>query len=168
MDCRKAHSVKAMKKIKLSRGKFAILDNKDFRNLSRFTWCINGGGYAFRTDHNGGSPVGIYMHRCILIAEKGIQIDHKNGNKLDNRRSNLRRCNTSENSLNKKMGIRNKSGFKGVSKTTSGWRAAIVRNGRQYHLGVFQSKLRAALAYDSAARQIHGRFCRTNKTLGLL
>jgi hypothetical protein len=86
-----------MKKIKLSRGKFANVDDKDFQVLSQFKWYINENAektklYAMRSKLKDESIKGtkVYMHRMILnIQDKNTAVKHKNGNTLDNRRANL-------------------------------------------------------------------------------
>lgn len=75
-----------MKKITLASGEIAIVDNVDFRRLSRYSWHLSTRGYACRTGPNDET---ILMHRVIARAPKGIEVNHKNENKLDNRRSNL-------------------------------------------------------------------------------
>jgi len=87
-------------------------------------------------------------------------IDHKNRNTLDNRLSNLRPATASGNSQNRGMGKNNTSGIKGVCwhKTTSKWLAFIRTNGKQRHLGLFDTKEQAGAAYAQAAKNLHGEF----------
>lgn len=104
------------------------------------------------------------MHRFIMDAPKGQQVDHINGNKLDNRKSNLRICSHSENLRNQRKPKDNKSGFKGVSwhKGAKRWCAEIRSNGKRHHLGYFDTAEDAAKAYDIAATLIHGDYARLN------
>ncbi len=90
--------------------------------------------------------------------------DHINGNKLDNRRENLRVCTLAENNRNRTIYKNNKSGFKGVywSRADKKWRAQIKINNRMIYLGIFDDLLEAALTYDEAAVRYHGKFAKIN------
>lgn len=103
------------------------------------------------------------MHRLILSAPKNLEVDHKNGNTLDNRRSNLRLCTRSQNAANIPTN-RAKSGLRGVyfSKQKNKWKATITEGGREKHLGYFLDKESAARAYDKAAEESFGDFARLN------
>ena len=134
-----------MKKIKLTQGKYALVDDKDFSRISKHTWHYTSHGYAYKDD--------VSMHRFILNAPKGKQVDHKNMNGLDNQRKNLRICTNLENMRNYSKPQNNTSNFKGVSWHKRGkiWRAYIKLNYKQIHLGHFSDKLSAAKAYNKAA-----------------
>lgn len=124
-----------MKKIKLTQGKFAIVDKKDFEFLNQWKWSYDSNGYARRND-NGKK---IYLHKLINNTPDGFLTDHINRNKLDNRRINLRNVNKSENSFNSKMFSHNKSGYRGVSwsKSAEKWLSRIQFNKKVIHLGLF-------------------------------
>jgi hypothetical protein len=96
------------------------------------------------------------MHRLIMGAGPGQRIDHRNGDGLDNRRSNLRPTTNALNQANRRR-IRSKSGFKGVSwdstKRERPWRAHITVNGRMKFLGAFATPEEAARAYDAATNE---------------
>ena len=104
------------------------------------------------------------MHRWIVFGGKeGSGVDHSDGDKLNNRRGNLRKATQSQNSKNTLLAKNNTSGFKGVSKTAEGrWRARITVERKEIHLGVFDTKADAAAAYDAAALQLHGEFASPN------
>jgi hypothetical protein len=106
----------------------------------------------------------VLMHRVITNAQTGMSVDHINGNKLDNRRANLRLCNSSENSRNRSLASINTSGYKGVTwhKQTQKWQAQIEVNGRNIHLGLHQSVILAAIAYNNAALKYFGEFAKLN------
>lgn len=144
-----------MKKIKLTNRKYALVDDEDFVWLDKLKWYC-GGRYAKR-----GNP-SVYMHRLIMRAKKGIEVDHKNGNGLDNRKSNLRLCSQTENTRNSKISKRNSSGFKGVRlhKKNGKWRASIMANSKPISLGYFNTKEQAALAYAEASKKYHLEFSR--------
>jgi len=92
------------------------------------------------------------------------QVDHQNGNGLDNQRSNLRQSTYAQNAANRAVRRDSKSGFKGVYPTRYGlpWRAQICVTGKKHHLGLFAAPEAAARAYDAAARRLHGEFARLN------
>jgi hypothetical protein len=142
------------------------VDDDDAPLVSGLKWIAQRGKagtwYATRKPWNGPKQ---YMHRLILGAGKGDgRIDHHNGNGLDNRRENLRRCTNAENMWNVQHG-RGLSQFKGVSAhphTPGRWRAYIVKGAKQHHLGYFDSEREAADAYDRAALKMFGAFAKLN------
>lgn len=99
-----------------------------------------------------------------MNALPGSEIDHVNGNGLDNRRVNLRFASRSENCSNCRPSRNNRSGYKGVHwhKGAKKWRSQIKTNGKRIHLGYFENKNDAARAYNEAAIRLHGSFARLN------
>src|SRR6476620_8185168 len=104
-----------MRAIELTKGQVAIVDDEDFNELAQYRWYVDHKGYACRNVLKSGKTTGYRMHRVIMGAKKGEQIDHINQNKLDNRRCNLRFASYAENARNRGKSKRNKSGFKGAS-----------------------------------------------------
>jgi len=104
------------------------------------------------------------MHRVIMKAARGSQIDHKNGNGLDNRRSNLRFANVQQNRMNSKKQNRFSSRYKGVHyyKHARQWKAQIRYNGIQLYLGYYRVETDAAKVYDQKAKKLFGEFARLN------
>mgnify|MGYP001571940764 CR=1 FL=1 len=156
-----------MKKIPLTQGRFAIVDDTDFWALALHKWCLMGGQgygrnieYATRTDYSKGkrNKKVIRMHRVILGLNGKEMCDHVNGNGLDNRRSNLRICNRAQNRINTKNNRNNTSGFKGVSKYGSKWVARIGINFERVKLGVFETRNEAAKVYQEACVGVFGDF----------
>lgn len=153
--------------IPLSQGKVAIIDDEDFDLVSGYNWCANKRGrswYAITSIYSDGRRQGsLHMHRLILgLMDSRIHTDHIDGNGLNNQRSNLRPCTHSENMRNRRMGVNNKSGYKGVfwDKNTENWRAQIRINGTKKDLGRFASPEAAYAAYCKASRELHGEFSR--------
>lgn len=154
-----------MAEIPLTQGKVAIVDDADLPLVTQYKWhCKH--GYAARSTYGNGRST-ILMHRAILNAPDGTEIDHIDGNKLNNRRANLRLCSHADNMKNKvsyKKRAENHSCFKGVhwKKATRKWMACIQLDGKRRHLGHFTDETEAALAYDTAARELFGEFARPN------
>jgi hypothetical protein len=126
--------------------------------------------YAERCTSFSGKRKTLRLHRVIMGAPDGIDVDHKNGNGLDNRRENLRLATRSQNKANVGLTLTNTSGRKGVSwhHATKKWRAQIRTGGRHMHLGLFTDLDEAARVYDRAAIEHYGEFALTNEMLGLL
>lgn len=153
--------------IPLSRGAVAVVDASDAALVDAYRWTVRPPGakstrwYAFTT--LGGRTV--YMHRLILGARSGQEVDHVNGDGLDNRRANLRLATRAQNEANKpKPAGRYSSRFKGVYWDSAGrcWRTCLMVAKRTRYLGRFPDELSAARAYDAAARQQWGAFARVN------
>jgi hypothetical protein len=156
-----------MKKLKLKGGDFVLLDNEDFEWLSSFHWVKRPNGYVVASLGHRGH---VYMHHLIFFLDKlprgsGIEIDHINGNGLDNRRANLRLCTRAENSWNRGLQSNNSSGYKGVcwNKRRKKWMAGIKVDGKSKHLGLFLKAEDAARAYNKAAKKQYGDFARLNE-----
>ncbi len=136
------------------------LVDEDNADLGRQAWHLQGGRYAVRWDH--GRLV--LMHRVILGAPPGLEVDHINRNGLDNRRANLRLATRSENTRNSKRSKRNTSGYRGVSfdSFAERWLAIVRFERKTYRLGSYHTAEEAAIAYDFAASALHGEFASTN------
>lgn len=161
-----------MKLISLTKGRFAIVDDEDFDRVNEFKWYYQKNGtneYAIAFTSNDLSTRKILsMHRFLMGFPKS-KVDHRNGNGLDNRRSNLRVASHAQNIANQKLSKTNTSGFKGVSwkKSHRMWRCRVSSK-RKIFTAYFKSATDAALAYDEKAVEIFGEFARTNKSMGLL
>lgn len=145
--------------IPLTQNLFAIVDDEMEQSLSQHRWCVNR-GYACRMDYsNGGKGRLIYMARAIMDAPDGADVDHVNGNPLDNRRINLRLATDSQNAKNR-LFRRNSSGYCGVVwvKRIGRWQAAITANGKRMHLGYFDTPKAASDVYQKAATEHFGEF----------
>ena len=161
------------KEIELSRGLKAIVDDADFANVSQFKWSAtikSGKFYAVRCVHLRTttkyhySGKMLYLHTYLAHPGQGFCVDHINGNTLDCRRENLRVCRNIENCRNRVKSKNNTSGYKGVTFTpkTSRWRAHIMVDRVNHHLGYFDTPAQAAYAYNVAALQYFGEFAKLN------
>lgn len=157
--------------VPLSRGYEAIIDSEDALLIGGENWCVTGPGlqtgdggciYAMRIDTKTGRRVNLRMHRVILDAPEHLQVDHINGNGLDNRKSNLRLVTPAQNIQNQRKAKDNTSGYKGVSwdKRLSRWRAIISANGKSKYLGSFDHAAAAHQAYVEASKIYHGKYGR--------
>ena len=190
-----------MKKIKLWENqdtlsdKVALIDDEDYekvmsalgpRSKKWYAQCPPGAThYAFTGSRR------VTMHRVVMDAPKGMDVDHINGDTLDNRKQNLRLCTQSQNSMNKKLRSDSRSGFKGVYEKPTPWKYKYVskktgevsireympkkpfqayiadpntpaKRKRHIRLGYYATKEEAARAYDKKAKELHGEFARLN------
>jgi hypothetical protein len=149
-----------MREIVLTNGMITQVDDCDFALLSKRKWQAKQGQntwYAVRSDH-------VRMHRLILDAPSGIEVDHIDGNGLNNQRCNLRLATKDQNQHNSVIRSDNTSGLKGVhlDKRSGSWVAQITVRGKTLHLGCFVKAKDAARRYDDKARELFGGFAKTN------
>lgn len=155
-----------MKKIPLTQGLFALVDDEDYELINHLKWYAAKNGkryYAFAWLK--GSDARILMHRFILgLTDSKIIVDHINGQGTDNRRDNLRICSRLQNSWNQQINDHNTSGYKGVSfrKDRGLWQARITVNNKTHSLGFFKSSYEAAVSYNLAAELFFGDFAKLN------
>jgi hypothetical protein len=162
--------------LSLSTGGFAIIDCEDFYKVEGRCWFKRKTNNRSKThyamgqfwDKNTKISKLKYLHRVIMGAKSGEILDHINGNGLDCRKENLRFCSITQNNINSiKTKYKNKeksSKYRGVcfNKVLNKWQSNICINKCQTHLGVFESEVAAAKAYDSAAKKYFGEFARLN------
>lgn len=144
-------------------GLFTLVDATDFPALIRYSWHLDGCGYAITRTRAYEKET--RLARLIMKPSEGLCVDHINRDRLDNRRCNLRLATYSQNNANKKLVARSsKTGFRGVYKapTSRRFSAQIRYGGKTHRLGLYDSPEEAAKAYDAAARYIFGEFATTN------
>ena len=155
-----------VRKIPLTRGKFAIVDDADFKWLNQWKWHCDVYGYATgRANRRGRGAPKILMHRLILDTPKGAETDHINHNTLDNRRTNLRVVNRNQNNWNQqKIKDRGTSIYKGVcwNKKRKTWQAQIAFKKKNSVIGQFKTEHHAAVAYDLWADYLFGEYAKLN------
>lgn len=157
-----------MKEIKLTQGKVALVDDEDFERVNQFKWYARKDSksttifYAVR----GAYKKCILLHRFIMdLNDSKKKVDHINHNGLDNRKNNLRACSSFENARNRNISMHSKTGFKGVSFLTvkGKYLASIKINNKSIHIGLFNSPIEAAKAYNAKALELHKEFAYLNK-----
>lgn len=138
-----------------------LVDDSDYIYLSKRHWQMKD-GYAISATWNKATKKSgqIRMHKIILWSPKGYCVDHKDHNRLNNQKNNLRICTNTQNVRNAVKSRANKSGFKGVSwcKKRNKWLAQIKVDGRCYNLGAYEEISDAVIAYRAAASKFHGEF----------
>lgn len=147
--------------IPLGNGKRAIVDRCDFEFLNEWNWYLGLEGYA-QTHQNDRL---VRMHRLLLNPPEHLECDHVNGDRLDNRKSNLRVCTRAQNGKNcRKFSRKTSSKYKGVSfrKASHRFIAYLQNDGKRIDLGYFDSEDNAARAYNEAASRLYGEFARLN------
>lgn len=166
-----------MKILKLTLNKETLVDSDDYEKLSLYSWFTqvnkqSSGNFKYygRGEVNGKK---VMLHRFILnITDRTVQVDHINGNSLDNRKSNLRICTSSQNNQNaRKTNKKTKSKYKGViyspirsngKPRKSPWTARIQKNKERISLGFYKTEEEAARAYDIKAKELFGEFAVLN------
>jgi len=155
-----------MKRIELTRGKYALIDNEQYDLISLFRWCYVPAcrGYAVVKLYICGKQYQIYMHRLVMNAIEGVSVDHIDGNGLNNQKSNLRICTHQENIMNQKKQENRASIYKGVSfhGQNKNWYAYIKINQKKKHIGCYDTEEEAAEAYNKEAVKLFGRFANLN------
>jgi len=158
-----------MKQIPLSQGLFALVDDEDFEYLNQFKWHARKSRDTFYASRNlrisKNNRKTIQMHRVVLeTTNPKIQIDHKDGNGLNNQKNNLRLATSTQNTRNSKPNKNTSSKYKGVSyrKDAKKWRSIINFNKKVIRLGCFTDEIEAAKAYDEKAKELFGEFAWLN------
>jgi len=154
-----------MKKIYLkNKDVYALVDDEDFDELNQWKWYADEiGGVMYVKRRRYPDRKMLYMHREILKAGDNL-VDHKDHNGLNNQRSNLRICSSSQNQWNKRSKRNGTSKYIGVSYDISRgkWTARCCINYKNHNIGRFDTEVKAALAYNKKAIELHGEFANLN------
>lgn len=149
--------------VPLTQGYEAVIDAADVHLVKGHNWCADVRGhtiYAIRTDCSGHKKRKVYMHRSLMGDTAGLDIDHRDGDGLNNTRRNLRVATPTQNRCNSRARKDNTSGFKGVSwhRAKGKWHARIQMNGKNHNLGLHATPEAAHAAYAAASAEFHGAF----------
>lgn len=156
------------KEISLTKNLKALVDDDVYEWASLHKWYAMRGHktfYAARDKKENSKRKTYLLHRVIIDAPDGMEVDHIDGNGLNNMRENLRLCTKTQNRCNSAMHADNTSGYKGVHvypRDSSKFIASIQVNKKSFRLGIFNTAEDAARAYDKKAIEIHGEFAKTN------
>jgi len=167
--CRKHKYGYSFRKIYLTEGEWTILDTEDYYRFNNFKWFVSGKKrkfYAIRSVKIGPDEIKtVRLHREIMKPPRGLLVDHRNNNTLDNRKANLRLATHLQNACNRrKTKSKTSSRFRGVHlmKRSGRWGAHIMYRRKSMWLGSFTNEIDAAKAYDEAAKKYHGEFAKLN------
>lgn len=142
-----------------------IIDDEDITKWEPYTWYVDNNGYV-RAEYGGRkNKKSVYLHRVITDAKKGQVVDHINGDKLDNRKCNLRMCTQKQNSRNSRIVKVKTSKYKGVhyDKSRKKWAAKIKVDYKDKFLGRFDNEIDAAKEYNNAAKKYFGQYAVLNQ-----
>ena len=159
-----------MKDIPLTRGLVALVDDEDYELVDAFKWYVHRTGYVIRNvphPEMTGKRIHLPIHRFIMGLPFGDsrEVDHIDGNPLNNQRANLRVCTGKENARNKRTPTKSRAGLKGVywRESRKKWIAQITVNGVHTYLGSYNTPEEAHAAYCEAAPRYHGEYANFGK-----
>lgn len=161
-----------MKEITLTKGYVALVDDEDYEWLNQYKWHADvrkntKNVYAKRTTWVNRKVGGVLMHRQILgiLDKPEIEGEHKDRNGLNNQRENIRQATRSQNLWNTSSAKNATSKYLGVYwyKTRSQWKSEIMKDRKRKCLGYYQHESDAAMAYNTAAKELHGEFANLNQ-----
>lgn len=140
------------------------VDDDLYEDLLKLHWLVTNWGYAVHYTTYKRKKISVAMHKLVNQTPDGFQTDHIDGDRLNNTRANLRTVTQQQNKWNRGLESTNSSGYKGVQKhgASKKWQAKISVNNKPIHLGVFENKEAAALAYNEAATKYFGDFAKLN------
>jgi hypothetical protein len=153
--------------IVLNNGMITVVDDADYHLVNDRHWYafVDKRGYIYARGKikRDGKWVAELMHRVIMSATPAVVVDHEDGKTLRNLRHNLRCCSRGQNACNRHK-VFGESIYKGVwwNRQLEKWQAAVVKDRKRHHVGVFFDELEAAWAYDELAMVLHGEFARLN------
>lgn len=136
--------------------RYALLDDADFEFINSYKWYISQTGYAWRTQYQNGKHTRIYLHRLVVGAKQGEEVDHINRNKLDNRKENLRIVSHKENCWNTKVRKDNPVGVTGIRRRGNKWQIRICTDGKRFERSGFNSIDEAKVSYNYYLNSFRG------------
>lgn len=152
-------SIPNAKWIPTTRRQWTLVDDDVYWVICKHRWSLTGGSKPYAATRINNIHVRLH-HLVIGCPPEGLQVDHINGNTLDNRRCNLRFATPSQNCQNKAPALLRK--WKGIRQYKCGWMARIRTPDGRICLGTFKTDIEAARAYNEAAKRLFGEFARLN------
>ena len=153
-----------MKEILLSRGKVALVDDSDFEFLNQWKWTCSKKGYAHRRPSHNGKRVTVWMHKVLLGHFDGrFEDDHKDRNKLNNQKYNLRVATPAQSGMNRSFQAANRSGYMGVKQSGIRFIARIKVKRKSIYSKSFATPLEAAAEYNRMATKYFGEWACLNE-----
>lgn len=153
--------------VTLTRGLVATLDAADVPIVAGRNWYAlvtpYGHAYGMAAEVRDGKSTSFLMHRVIMAASPGEEVDHIDGDGLNNRRSNLRLCSHQQNMANQVTHRHNRLGLKGAQKHRGRYRATITFCGKKHNLGAYPTAEEAAAAYRGAAMALNGEYAKKDR-----
>ena len=145
--------------VQLPQNKQAIVCECHAHLVEGYRWQYHNNGYSYRQVKKNGKITRFYMHRVIADTPQGLVVDHENGNKLDNRCSNLRNCTQAQNIMAGRGWYRSLP--KNIYRTKNGtYNVKLNKNGKSVHIGNFTELNDAIREADKARKELYGRFSR--------
>jgi len=155
-----------MKEIQLTQGMVALIDDEDFEKVSQYNWSLVTGRNTYYAEQKKRVKFR-HLHRFIMNTPADMQVDHKDGNGLNCQKYNMRNCTATENSQNQVHRKPNKTGYTGVHcRAKNKYYSCIRYKTILYHLGVFNTAEKAAVAYNTKAKELYGEYAKQNIILG--
>lgn len=154
-----------MREVALTKNSVALVDDDDFERINKYSWRFHNGYAARTTSRSAGRRTTILMHREILgEVPENMDVDHINGNKSDNRKSNLRVVTRKQNMHNAPKKANNTTGYKGVhfDSRRGKYRARFKLDGKDCWLGYFENPHDAARMYNFWSKDLFGEYARLN------
>ncbi len=147
--------------VPLGNGVYAQVSPEDYERVMYYSWCLHTGGYA--AGMTPGTKKHQFLHRFVVGCPDGMVVDHISGNKLDNRRENLRVCTQAQNHFNRhKLSSSNTTGYTGVRRVRNRFQAYYKTGRKMVHVGMYATAEEAARARDAAAAKVAGEFLTPN------
>ncbi len=150
--------------ITLTKGYVAIIDAADVPLIDAWNWhALIGENTVYGRRTTVCMPrTNMLLHRALMSPSPGLEVDHRSGDGLDCRRSNMRLATHAQNGCNQRLSNANSSGYKGVcwAERSGKWRARIIVGGKEIYLGLFDTTEAAHAAYTAASARLHGKFGR--------
>jgi hypothetical protein len=151
-----------MKSITMTNGVRTIVDDDMHEMYGKYNWTQHTKGFACRSMKMEGKWKTVFLHRLVMNVPQGKEVDHINGDRLDNKKSNLRICSREDNAKNRMKRYDSQQPFKGIRLRKGRWEVNLQCDKKAYYLGRYNTAIEAAKVYDKYAKKYFGQFARFN------